>query len=264
MKEPHETIYLDMFTALKSEKEKKRCCDWRKILLILTQNLYLKIDGLIHKLLKTLSEIQRILYLSDDSRTPREILRLHNSCFEHFILLKKIFNIKQLSRGMTYNKLFGKYAHNLTVHAPIQYRLINGESINAEEEERTFNTMKNINKDKTNNRPGHLIGNMIVRYECKKINKTLFEFENGETPITKEIKRIGDKLLEIQNDSLFTFDYIKKMLAIGKATLNVFQTFLSMKMSGGKKLILALNFLTVIYQKMSINFPKFIISDQPV
>ena len=72
---------------------------------------------------------------------------------------------------MTRDKLFGKYAHNLLVHAPIQYRLINGESINAEEEERTFNTMKNINKNKTNNRPGHLIGNMIVRYECRKINK---------------------------------------------------------------------------------------------
>ena len=47
---------------------------------------------------------------------------------------------------MTRDKPFGKYAHNLLVHAPIQYRIISGESINAEEEERTFNTIQCINK----------------------------------------------------------------------------------------------------------------------
>ena len=81
--------FTEMIEIYKAEKEKKRCCDKRKILLQLTQNLCDEIDGLVHKLLRTLSEIQRILYLGDDFRTPKEILRLHNTCFAHFVPIVK-------------------------------------------------------------------------------------------------------------------------------------------------------------------------------
>ena len=209
LSDPHKSQFNVMLKILKLEKEKRRCCDWRKMLLIITQTLYQKIDGKVHKLLKTLSEIQRILYLGDDFRTPQEILRLHNSCFEHFKLLKEVFKIPHLSAGMTRDKLFGKYANNLLVHAPIQYRIISGESINAEEEERTFNTIQCINKGKTNNRPGHLIGNMIVRHEYKTINKILYEFEQAESSTINEIKILGENLIKLQNNSLFTYSYIQ-------------------------------------------------------
>ena len=76
-----------MLQVYNAEKDKKRCCE---ILLHLTQCLYHKIDGKVHKLLKTLSEIQRILYVGDDFRKAKEILRLHNCSFEHFILLKDV------------------------------------------------------------------------------------------------------------------------------------------------------------------------------
>ena len=62
----------EMLDALNAEKEKKRCCDRRKILLLLTKNLHYKIDGDVHRLLRTLSEIQRILYLGDDFRHLRK------------------------------------------------------------------------------------------------------------------------------------------------------------------------------------------------
>ena len=68
----------------KAEKDKKRCCDKRLFLLQLTKCIYRKVNGKLYKMLKTLTEIQRILYLKDDFRTPKQILRLHNSCFEHF------------------------------------------------------------------------------------------------------------------------------------------------------------------------------------
>jgi len=90
-----------VYKLYNSEKDKKRCCDKRKLLLMLTTNLYQKIDGKVHKLLKTLSEIQRILYQGDDLRTPMQILRLHNSCFDHFVLLKDVIPIKHLSEKMT-------------------------------------------------------------------------------------------------------------------------------------------------------------------
>ena len=76
------TLYGDDFT-FKWDIENKR-----KILLLLTQNLHY--DGHVHMLLRSLSEIQRILYLGDDFRTSKEILQLHTFCFEHFVILKKI------------------------------------------------------------------------------------------------------------------------------------------------------------------------------
>ena len=103
-----------------NEKDLKRCCDNRKILLVLTLGLYGIINGEIHRLFMTLSEIQRILYLNDEYRTPCEVLRLYNSSFEHFILLKKIF--PDSLEKLTCEKLFGKYMHNLLVHAPLQLR----------------------------------------------------------------------------------------------------------------------------------------------
>ena len=108
-------LFGEMFAVFKAEKEKKRCCDWRRILLLLTQHLYTKIDGKMHMLLRTLTEIQRILYLPDEYRTATQVLRLHNSCFEHYVLMKEFFSGKLLS--VTRDRLFGKYMHNLLVHA---------------------------------------------------------------------------------------------------------------------------------------------------
>ena len=77
----------EMVEANKAEKEKKRCCDKRKILLQLTQNLHYEIDGRVHRLLRSSSEIQTFA-----SRWWL-ILRLHTVCFEHFVILKKIRSI---------------------------------------------------------------------------------------------------------------------------------------------------------------------------
>ena len=121
---------IELLAVLNKENETKRCCDKRKILLQVTISLQYKIEVNAYKLLRTLCEIQRILYLGDDFRTPKEILRLHNPSFEHFVLLKKLINLEKLSSKMTRDKLYGTYKHNLLVRTPLQYRLVSGESIN--------------------------------------------------------------------------------------------------------------------------------------
>ena len=73
------------------------------------------------------------MYLSDDFRTPKEVLRLNNCCFEQFVLLKAIINLEKLV-NVSRDKLFGKYPHNILVHAPVQIRIVSGESINCEGE----------------------------------------------------------------------------------------------------------------------------------
>ena len=207
--EPHRGEVERDVKLLTKEKDLLRCCDKRRMLLILTENLEHKIDGKVHRLLKSLSEIQRILYLGDDFRTPREILRLHNCCFQHFVLMKELFDLSELSAAMTRDRLFGKYQHNLLVHSPIQYRLISGVSVACEEEERIFNILKGLTKGKSNFRDNHVIGNMIVRSQYKSRNKELYEFDTEYVTCINDIQRAGKEVDKSQMNSLFEFEYIR-------------------------------------------------------
>ena len=198
-----------MLEALRAEKETKRCCDKRKMLLQLTLHLSFQIDGLVHKLLSTLCDIQRILYLNDEFRSPKEILRLHNACFLHFILLKKIMPIGPFSK-ITRDKLYGKYMHNLLVHAPQQYRLVSGISVNCEGEERVFSSLKKITRCSTNNKPGHVIGNLIVRLEVESACKEKYEFNNCVETIDSDIKRMGKEIYDKECNSHFSYEFIRE------------------------------------------------------
>ena len=153
------------------EKDRKQCCDY------MTNSLHYQINGKIDRLLMTLSEKQRILYQGEDFRTAKNILRLHNCCFQHFVLLKEVFPVEKLGERITRDRFFGKYQHNLCVHAPLQYRLVNGETINCEDEERCFNLIKNITKDTSNYKPGHVIGNLIVREVVESQCQEKYEFD---------------------------------------------------------------------------------------
>ena len=95
---------------------------------------------------------------------------------------------------MTRDKLSGKYKHNLLVHAPLQYRLVSGESINCEDEERFFNWIKSITQSTTNNRPGRLIGNLIVRLEVESQCREKYEFDSSKDSTLQEIHHLGVNL----------------------------------------------------------------------
>ena len=209
-----------------AEKDKKRCCDRRKILVQMTHYLYHKINGKVHKLLKTLSEMQRILYLGDGLRNAKNILRLHNCSFEHFVLLKEVIPVKNLSEKMTRDRLFGKYQHNVCVHGPLQYRLVNGETINCEDEERSFNLIKSITRGTSNYKPGHLIGNLVVRLEAESQSKKKYEFDTRKDSTLTAISDFGKKVEKIQYNSLFTYNYIQKNSADWQAHLQRISDFL--------------------------------------
>ena len=99
--------------------------------------------------------------------------------------------------------------HNLLVHAPLQYRLVSGESINCEAEERYFNSIKRITKGTSNNRPGHLIGNLVVRQRVESRCNDEYVFCAKSNTVVTDINMISKLLNDIQNISLFTYDFIK-------------------------------------------------------
>ena len=200
-----ETFKEVLETTLK-QKQIQRNIDRRKSLLLITAHLDGKINNKVVRLLKTLVEIQRILYLRENERTPQEILRLHNSCFQHFVLLKEVIGYEP--KKITKEKLYGKYLHNLLVHAPIQYRLINGRSINCEGEERFFNLIKQITGSTSSMKPGHVIGNCIIRLQVEARSKEKYEYSIQSNEIDKEIAQLHQIIEKTQYNSLFTYEFI--------------------------------------------------------
>ena len=114
----------------------------------------------------------------------------------------------------------------MCVHAPLQYRLVNGETINCEDEERCFNLIQNITKDTSNYKPGHVIGNLIVREEVESQCQEKYEFDREIDSTLQVIRKIGKKVEEDQYNSLFTYAYIKKNSADWQAHLQMIANFL--------------------------------------
>jgi hypothetical protein len=148
-------------------KESKRTVDYR-VALIKTAAMAHQSNIISPKamsLIDTLVQMQDILYSTDDKRSPALILRYLNQAWYHSILLKII--IKK-PKKLTMRKLFGVYFHNLSAHAGLMLRLISGQASNAEQQERTFNSIKRIAKQTSNYHPGQIIPNLLIRLQAEK------------------------------------------------------------------------------------------------
>ena len=156
---------VEAVTLTTGKKETKRAVDFRCSLL--TTSLYVQgtASSSVQSLLDTMVDMQDILYKEDKHRSPRLILRYHNSSWYHLTLCRSIigFNLK----SKTVRKFYGTYLHDLTAHAPLQLRLVSGRTSSAEEKERTFNTVKSITNTTSSYRPAHIISNIFIRLQAE-------------------------------------------------------------------------------------------------
>ena len=88
-------LLLETTGIYKQQKEILRNVVERKMLLYVILNLYGKGTNKVILLLKSLADIQKTLYLKEINRTSQNILRLYDSCYTHFVLLREIkgFNL---------------------------------------------------------------------------------------------------------------------------------------------------------------------------
>ena len=157
----------DVIHCCIGSKDTKRTFDYRCALIILASKALTIISSVrIQQLLTTLVEIQRIAYSTEADRTPKSVLRLHNMAWYHGILCREIFGFQL--KELTTRKLYGNYYHNITCHAAMQHRLINGKACNVEQQERIFNTITNITKATSSYHPSHIIGNIFIRLQAEK------------------------------------------------------------------------------------------------
>ena len=141
--------------------------------------------------------MQDILYKDDEARSPRLILRYHNCSWYHHMLCKEIIGFQL--RKMTVRKFYGTYLHDLTAHGPIQLRIVSGRSSNAEEEERTFNTVKSITNTTSCYRPGHIISNIFIRLQAE---EQLGRMEDCVAKQQSQVSRLAHSLPPQKNTKI--------------------------------------------------------------
>ena len=79
-----------------------------------------------------------------------------------------------------------------------------------EDEQRQFNEIKNICKGTTNNKPGHFIGNIIVRMKCESSAKPTFYYVKSIDNNVRKINSMCNQLVIYRRNSLFEYKYIQK------------------------------------------------------
>ena len=97
-------------------KEARNSSDYRKSLLVVCAFFIERFPGTYYtEILKTLTEIQELLYLPEKERSPTKILLFYNTTFLHALLIKRHFenNLKVLR----IRKFFVVYYHSLMTYA---------------------------------------------------------------------------------------------------------------------------------------------------
>ena len=88
-------------------EEAKNSSDYRKSLLVVTQWFQENHKThMIHDILITLSEAQEIMYLPDNQRSPKTVLRLYLVMFVHMLFIK--INVRGKVKKLTNLEFFGQ------------------------------------------------------------------------------------------------------------------------------------------------------------
>jgi hypothetical protein len=162
-----------------------------------------KLDENIPKLINSLVDIVTICYSDYSTRSPKQLLRLHNQCFMFGFLCKLVIgNPKKL----TTRKFYGNHFHSITIHVPETARMICLKSIVPEQEERSFGTLRRISENTTNRQPKYIVDNAMLRIQFQSTSS-----DPSET-VAKQNSTISKqaKLLPPQNETIFSKTMIQK------------------------------------------------------
>ena len=167
-------------------KDKKSGADMRRVVI----QIYLLLKDLdcsskILLLLQTIIKIGEILYSRENTRSPRQLLQLYNSCWLHMELCSDLFPV---TKKITRSKMFGHYLHALTAHSPTQYELASLRSLNTE---RLFGQARAIVDTCTNHHAENILPQIMIRLQAKQEQRTaLVLVENADTQVASVAKHL--------------------------------------------------------------------------
>ena len=204
-----------------NNKQAKNSADHRKSLLIVCKWFMDNYpQHYVTQILKTLAEMQEILYLSEDNRTIQKVLRLGTVVLTHAILLNK--NFLPLKSKLTERKFYGSYYHSLIHHSTYQYRIISGRAANTEKEEATFNTLKTVTNLRSNHHAEHVLTNALIHLETRKQWKK----DDGIKSVQSKINALYKPIKFAQSDTLIPFSWIREKSSQYQSFLQCYADFL--------------------------------------
>ena len=146
-------------------KETLRGSDYRKGSILILKTLQeVTPNSPLTTLLSTAVEMTELLYCDPTKRTSQSVLRLHNITFVHAKLCVHLFG---KPKTISSRRMFGRYFHALTNHAPLLNRIISLCLLNTELEERMFGQCKGITRSTSNQHATHIITNILVRLDSE-------------------------------------------------------------------------------------------------
>ena len=138
-------------------------------------------------LLTTLAEMMGIFYAKEDTRCPRQIMRLANLSFKHALAMRAILTPP---KTMTIRKLYGIYYHSAVHHASVIYRLVCLSSINAELFERFFDRIIDITRKTWSKHAEDLVLNAFLHI----LGEDITAEENTVSIQEREIMKLAKRL----------------------------------------------------------------------
>ena len=179
-----------------------RGSDYRKAAMKLpvimrTKNAPEEVQGLVD----TMAEICLLLYMVEEDRTPKAVLRLYNTSFRHALFcMDVLYPTKHLSNGV----MFGLYYHSLLLHAAEETRLVSGYTRLAENEERQFKHLREL-ATCTNRHPEDVARQLFERLQLKQATSSNNNFVKENNRIEKK----ANELTFLNNDTEFTDNFIE-------------------------------------------------------
>lgn len=182
-------------------------------------------EGKVHRdvldMVNCLVEIISICYSRENTRSPKQILRLYNQCFLFAVLCVSIIGKPE---KMTSRKFYGSHFHTLTTHAPEAARLICLRSVLTENEERSFGNLRRISESTTNRQPGKIVDNAMMRFQAQQISSDKTDsLQQQESIISKQ-----SRLLPKRGGSIFPDSILKKRSSLVQAHMERIADFLVM------------------------------------
>ena len=149
-----------------------------------------------------------LLYADENKRTPAHIYCLNNELFLHFVLCRAIIGSKL--KVVSARKFYGSYLHALVPHAGLQIRIVSEMTAFAEGEERLFQQAKSLTKHTSNNQPGNVISNILIRSQVEEELKIHLYGQHGESWVNEQniVSNLYSEMMIVKNTH-------KKMQMIG-------------------------------------------------
>jgi len=185
-------------------RKNKRGCDYRRAMCHLPSVMFSVAPSSVNKLLAVTAEIGAIVYGKSHKRSPRRVLRLHILTWKSHLLKRQVL-LSERIHGTSKAKIpvMGKYHHNLVAHAPILYRLLPTSSLYTEQEEKSFNTIKNIAQQTSNMKTTQMLSNTLLRMEIEEEQQYLqSSATDSEISLIHKSQNVSLNTIITENDIL--------------------------------------------------------------